>query len=186
MRRLWLVPAVALLAAYPVLVWFGLTRASSRTIGLLLLVPVAIYVLFHFRGQHQFPLVTMDRIVAILAIVLLSVSFDDERFLRVMPVLMNLLFLVHFASSLRRGSVPLIERFALIIRKQEMTPDKVRHCRQATHAWCVFFVLNGLVSLWLALFAPLSTWAMYTGGFAYILMAFMFAGEYAVRRLRFG
>ena len=50
----------------------------------------------------------------------------------------------------------------------------------------MFFLLNGLVSLGLALFAPLAIWTLYTGGIAYLLMGALFAGEYAIRKIRFG
>jgi uncharacterized membrane protein len=46
--------------------------------------------------------------------------------------------------------------------------------------------MNGTAALGLALFAPLSTWALYTGVISYLLMGALFASEYAVRRIRLG
>ena len=79
----------------------------------------------------------------------------------------------------------MIERFARTI-DPGLPARKVDHCRQATIAWCVFFGLNGTACLALALLAPLSLWALYTGGIAYALIGAMMAGEYGVRRVRFG
>jgi uncharacterized membrane protein len=131
--------------------------------------------------------------LAILGVVVLGAVFDDPRFMLAMPVLLNAVLLVTFASSLF-GERTIIERFA---RMQEarrakersedvvLTDAQVAHCRQVTWAWCAFFVLNGGIAAALALFAPLSWWAVYTSGIAYALMGLLFTAEYIVRQYRF-
>jgi uncharacterized membrane protein len=71
------------------------------------------------------------------------------------------------------------------MQEPELTEAKRAHCRQVTIAWCVFFAFNGALAAVLAFAAPLSWWAAYSGGIAYVLMGMMFAGEYGLRKLRF-
>jgi uncharacterized membrane protein len=113
------------------------------------------------------------------------VLLDDRRFLLSTPVLVNATLLLGFGTSLLGGRTPVVERFARMTHKN-MSPERVLHCRSVTRVWCLFFLINGLASLGLALFAPLSTWALYTGVISYVLMGALFAGEYAIRKVRFG
>ena len=45
-----------------------------------------------------------------------------------------------------------------------------------------FFILNGSIAAWSALFASREVWAIYNGGVAYLLMGALFAGEWLFRR----
>jgi 3-hydroxymyristoyl/3-hydroxydecanoyl-(acyl carrier protein) dehydratase len=54
-----------------------------------------------------------------------------------------------------------------------------------TLVWTVFFLLNGLLALALALGGDLKAWTLYNGFLAYILMGALFAGEFLYRRHRF-
>lgn len=100
------------------------------------------------------------------------------------PVLPSAGMLLLFGRSLR-SSQTFVERIA---RRSEpdLDPAKVRYCRRVTKVWCGFFVLNIVLTLALARFAPLSWWTAWTGALAYVAMGLLFAGEYAVRRARFG
>jgi uncharacterized membrane protein len=46
-------------------------------------------------------------------------------------------------------------------------------------------VVNGLVAGVLAVTGPLSLWAVYSGLISYLLIGFVFAAEFVVRRARF-
>lgn len=106
-----------------------------------------------------------------------------DLLVKLVPVLVNAWLLGVFAWSLR-GPQSMVERFA---RRQDpdLSPDKVRYCRNVTLVWCGFFVLNIAVTLALAAAAPLAWWSLYTGGLAYVLVAALFVGEYLVRKRRF-
>ncbi len=54
-----------------------------------------------------------------------------------------------------------------------------------TGVWCLFFALNGAVSLWLALYASLEWWTFYTGGLSYLLIGILFGTELVYRYWRF-
>ena len=175
-----------LFAAYPIAVWAGLSMAGSRTIGFVMLAVLCIVVplrLLRRRGEHVWELFGGG--VAMIVLVILAIFLDDRRFLLSAPVLVNAVLLAGFGASLLRGRVAVVERFARLVHP-DLTPEKVLHCRTVTKVWCLFFLINGLISLWLALFVSLSTWAVYTGGISYVLIGALFAGEYAIRRIRFG
>jgi uncharacterized membrane protein len=175
-----------MLVSYPIAVWAGLSMASNRLVGLMLLAALAVFLPLHLltRRWEHFRGVLGGAVILSVP-VLLSVLLDDRRFLLSTPVLVNATLLVGFGLSLLDARMPVIERFARMTHKT-MSPERVLHCRWVTKVWCLFFLINGLASLGLALFAPLSMWALYTGVISYVLMGALFAGEYAIRKVRFG
>jgi uncharacterized membrane protein len=176
---------VLLAIAYPVAVWWSLTHFSARMTGLVVLavlIPALALRLRRAEPGHRAAVLRVP--LSVMALLLVGVIADDARLLLAMPVLINGVLLVSFAGSLR-GSMPMVERFARI-QDPHLDEAQIRHCRQATVAWSVFFLLNGAVSALLALAAPVSWWAAYTGGIAYGLMGAMFALEMVVRVARFG
>lgn len=171
---------------YPVAIWLGLTHLGTRGVGLLalaLLVPMLAIRLRRADRATFWAIVRLPLIV--LGMVTLGIVTNDPTFLLAMPVLISAALLVAFGGSLRRGAVPMIERFARVVEPQ-LSAGKVAHCRQFTWIWCGFFVLNGAVAGVLALSASHFVWAAYTGGVAYALMGVLFASEWFTRRLRFG
>ena len=183
MGKLLIVVRTVLMVAYPVAVYIGLTRFSARSVGILLLVlllPSVARTLVtaprgELRGVLPVPLITVGLIT-------LSAVLDDQRFILAMPVLISLVFLYGFAASLR--GMPMVERFARL-QDGDLAPDKVRYCRGVTKVWSVFFAVNAAISAALALFAPLSAWALYCGLLAYILIGTLAGAEYTIRKYRF-
>ncbi|MCA9528724.1 MAG: hypothetical protein KC543_01160 [Myxococcales bacterium] len=175
---------VLLALVYPFAVWWSLSHFGAREVGLVLIAVLLPALALRFRSAeraHLWPVLRLPLLV--MGVLLLGVLFDDARYVLATPVLINLALLAAFASSLF-GEMPIVERFARL-QEPDLTEPKRAHCRQATVAWCVFFALNAAVTAALALAAPLSWWAAYTGGVAYGLMGLMFAGEYLVRHYRF-
>ncbi len=175
-----------MLVGYPIAVWAGLSMASNRLVGLGLLAALAVFLLLHLltrRWEHSRGV--LGGAITLSALALLSVLLNDRRFLLSTPVLANATLLVGFGMSLLDARMPVVERFARMTHK-DLPPERVLHCRSVTKVWCLFFLMNGLASLGLALFAPLSMWALYTGVISYVLMGALFAGEYAIRKVRFG
>jgi uncharacterized membrane protein len=117
------------------------------------------------------------------AVLLATLLLGDPRALFLVPALMNAAMLVAFGRTLFGGET-LVETFARM-QHGDLSPERVRHCRSVTIVWCVFFVGNGCVSLWLALAGDVQLWALYTGFIAYLLMGLLFAGEFVVRSWRF-
>lgn len=176
----------ALLIGYPIVVWAVLSLSGDRPVGMVILGALTIFVSFHLLSRRGKRLGGwLVSAIALSVLVLLSILLNDRRFLLSTPVLVNANFLVVFGVSLLDGRTPVVERFARMTHK-DLSPERALHCRSVTKVWCLFFLINGLASLGLALFASLSTWALYTGVISYVLIGALFAGEYAVRKVRFG
>ncbi|MFK8001465.1 MAG: hypothetical protein AB8H86_17850 [Polyangiales bacterium] len=173
-----------LTVAYPLAVWWSLTHFSPRMTGLVvlgLLVPLMALRLWRTKREHMWPVLRLP--LGVMALILVGVASNNALYIKAMPVLISVALLVAFGASLR-GEMPMVERFARL-QDPDLTPVKQEHCRRVTIVWCAFFVFNGASAALLALFAPVSWWATYTGGIAYALMGVLFAGEYIIRKARF-
>lgn len=182
----WLLPALraTLVAAYPALVYVGISRWSPRVFGLVLLAVMLPSLALRARGaarEHLWPVLRVPASLAVL--VALGAALDEPRFFLALPVLVNLGLLANFAASLR-GPVSLVERFARM-HEPELPEGGAAYCRRVTAVWCWFFVANAGACAALALWAPLSWWTLYTGLVAYLLIGAMFTGEYVVRKATF-
>lgn len=95
------------------------------------------------------------------------------------PVLINIFMLILFSQSLIFPP-SIIERIA---RKTEKTfpPEAVLYTRRVTQVWCVFFIINGTISLITIFWASPKIWSLYNGVISYLLMGLLFGGEYFVR-----
>ncbi|QNI04857.1 hypothetical protein HXW73_16140 [Halomonas sp. SH5A2] len=121
-------------------------------------------------------------VVALLMLVLGGLGHADIG-MRAYPVAINALMLAVFLTSLWRG-MPIVERIARL-KEPDLPPAGVAYTRRVTWAWCGFFVINGSIATWTAVYADLATWTLYNGVISYGLIALMFAGEWLLRhRLR--
>ncbi|MFT3921050.1 MAG: hypothetical protein QM778_00815 [Myxococcales bacterium] len=183
MRKLLAVLNVALVVGYPLAVYFGLTRFGARGVSLLLLALLLPGLLQKFARASREDLRTVLGLpLSVFCLVGASALLDDPRLVLALPVLINVALLIQFGLSLR--GTPMVERFARM-QDPNLGPAQVVYCRTVTLVWCGFFVLNALVSGYLALFAELASWALYTGLIAYVLMGVLGACEYLVRKARF-
>ena len=119
-------------------------------------------------------------IIAALVLVGLGLLGHAELGMRAYPIAVNLIMLMVFGASLVHG-MPIVERLARL-REPDLPSEGVRYTRHVTWVWCVFFVLNGTIAAWTALYASLATWTLYNGFISYCAMGLMFAGEWLCRR----
>jgi uncharacterized membrane protein len=174
---------VAVLAAYPLLVYAGLSRFGARGVALVL-AAASLLRLLTLRLQGR-PVLGTGQLVlvcgggALLAAV--SLVQGSEAAVRYYPVLVNGALLTLFAASL--ASPPtVIERIARL-RDPELPPRAVLYTRRVTIAWTLFFAVNGAIALYTAVRAPLDVWALYNGLIAYVLIGALLGGELVVRRI---
>jgi uncharacterized membrane protein len=179
MRTVLTVLAAALTVAYPLAVYFGLTRLGTRSVVVLLAFVMVAGVIVQKRKLSE-----LKGVLAAALVLALTAFFDDHRFLLATPVLINLGLLATFGGSLRTET-PIVEKFARM-QVSDLSLEEIRYCRSVTQVWSVFFVLNGTAAAVLALAAPLSWWALYTGLIAYGLIGGLGAFEYVIRKRRFG
>ncbi len=102
------------------------------------------------------------------------------------PVLVNLGLLLLFGLTLRRTSVPLIER---VMRMEypagELPQPLARYARNVTRAWVVFFGAVALTSAVLAVTAPLEQWSLFSNVLSYVLGVLLLLAQYAYRSWRY-
>lgn len=172
------------IVTYPVAVYFGLSHFSTRGIGLLVLAMLAPTLIKALKSRREQLLATMGMPVAIAFLMLLAIVSDDVRFVLAYPALVNLVLLLQFGLTLRKGSQSMIERFARL-QTDDLSPRELEYCRTVTACWCGFFVLNGAACALFAAFASRATWALYTGLLSYLVLGVLFAVEFTLRKYLF-
>lgn len=167
--------------AYPLLIFFGLQALEPRYVALLL---AGVLLLRRGRDTRRFlgGLTRIDRAVlaTLLSLAAVSAATNSEALLRLYPAALSLGMLLLFALSLKFPP-SMIERFARL-HEPELPPAGVRYTRRVTQVWCAFFVANGSVAAWTALYASRDVWALYNGLISYLLVGLLFAGEWLLRR----
>lgn len=166
---------------YPLAVYFGIKFFEPRTVAVLF----AIALLLRRRHDAGRFLAGLSRVdlgvfLALLGLAGVTAAINSEHLLRLYPVAMSLGMLLLFGLSLK-NSPSMVERFARL-REPDLSPDGVIYTRRVTQVWCVFFVINGSIAGWTAIYATRDEWALYNGFIAYLLMGMLFAGEWLVRR----
>ena len=120
---------------------------------------------------------------AVLAAALLLA--DADTLLKFPPVVINLALAAWFGRSLAPGEEPVISWFARLVRGVELPEDLARYTRNSTVRWTVFFAGMAGVAAALAVLATQQTWSLFANGISYFLVAALFMGEFAYRRLRY-
>jgi uncharacterized membrane protein len=166
--------AVLITLLFPLALWLGEGRvAPSWLAGLLILAGAARWFATAAHAASRYW--AGGAILLALAALLLNGSLP----LRFYPVLVNAVFLGWFAYSLIAPPT-VIERLAR--RREGHLPFvAIAYTRRVTQVWCLFFMLNGAVALYTALFASTAQWSFYNGFVAYLLIGLLFAGEYCAR-----
>ena len=175
--------AALFVTAYPLAIWFGLSHFSVRTVAVLILalvLPTAAIRIWRHRAQaKQFAGLALS--AAFLA--LLAMVLNDGRLMMAYPVIVSAVMLCQFGWTLF-SPPPMAERFARM-QTSCLNEREIAYCRRVTQLWCGFFVVNGGLSSFLALWAGRDAWALYTGLLAYIAMGLLFTAEFAVRKFKF-
>lgn len=177
------IPWQALLwIVYPLAILFGLRVTEPRYVAAVL---IGVLILRRWRNAAAFlsGMRIVDRLIlaglaALAATVILT---NSELLLRLYPAAVNVGMLALFGLSLIRPP-SMVERFARLA-EPDLPEAGIVYTRRVTAVWCVFFVGNGVVAAYTALFASRETWAWYNGFLAYLLMGVLFAGEWVFRHL---
>jgi len=178
MNRAMIVRALLMLliVAYPFIVYFGLSIFPPSFFGLVLVVALALRFGLLLPGERT---TVLPILVFFLVYAIAAVIFDSARLLLFYPALVNFTLCLVFALSLR-SSEPLLLRIvrARGLAISEHTP---RYLFWLTLLWAVFFLLNGLVSIF-TITLSMRAWTLYNGLISYFIVAILFAGELLFRR----
>lgn len=169
-----------LLLAWPGIIWLGLAHNSLHW----LLPLMALLLFFRFRQTRRQagPLRIVTQVVAVAGIILCAASYllKTHQLLLFYPVVVNSVMLAVFGGSLW-SSMPIVERLARL-SEPDLPEPAVRYTRRVTQIWCLFFVANGSIALFTALYGDITLWTAWNGMIAYLLMGTLMAGEWLVRR----
>lgn len=172
---------ILLWLAYPLIILFGLHWMPPRYVALML----ALALLLRRRADAARLLSGLSRVnLAVIACLLGFVGAtaisNSELLLRFYPVAMSAGMLLLFSLSLRYPP-SMVERFARL-KIPDLQPPAVAYTRRVTQCWCAFFVVNGALAAFTALYASRELWALYNGFISYVLMGLLFAGEWLWRQ----
>ncbi len=175
-----------LVVAYPLAVYYGLTRFSVRRVAPLLLLAFLMTTLLRIAGFRKDRVLikrSLTMLGGIASLLVLAMVSNHRVFVLALPVAINLILLWGFAGSLR-SEVSLVERFALMLHAN-LSTEEHRYCRRVTVIWSIFFVVNGGIALALSLWGTFFAWTLYNGLIAYLLIAALASGEFIYRKYRF-
>ena len=125
---------------------------------------------------------SIDLLCVVLALGLLSVLDTRELVaLKLLPVMIHAALFGLFAGSLRPGETPVIARIAAAMRPRLATAEIV-YARSVTLAWTIFFLIMGIASSLLAIFASTAIWSWFVNVASYFLVGLFFVIEFVFRR----
>ncbi len=170
---------ILLIILYPIGIFVGLKFFEPRILSLLFLG----IIIFHFLSLKKDPnsprLQKYSIIIIAFIIMVLVQIFNQILFIKIYPVAISLILLIAFSYTLLFPP-SMVEKFARLHNKN--LPEKaIQYTRKVTIIWCIFFIINGLISLYTAFVSSIEIWTLYNGLISYILMGTLFLGEYIVR-----
>jgi uncharacterized membrane protein len=180
----------ALAILYPLLVFCALVvfNLPVRYLSIGIIVFAIAYSVINSRnakGRRGAILFISPAILCAIGAVSLCMG-DSPLVLKLYPALADLAYLTIFTSSFLVPP-PLADYFIEIfdrgIKDRIPRPQFERYCFRATLVWCVFFVLDGAIALLTVFFGSDIIWAIYNSGITYVIMGFIFFGEFIVLKM---
>lgn len=164
---------------YPYLVYRGIEQ------GGVWLAPSIIAAYYLYQAFHSSnSMIRIKKLLTVL-ILLIGVVYFQAITAKIIPVFIQLTLMHFFGKTLLEGKgPPLIERFVRL-EFPEFPPGIDVYCRQLTILWAGFFALNSMVCIALALWAPASWWALYTGVGIFLSTLLLMVAEYIWRHFWF-
>lgn len=171
----WRALGFALFLAYPATVHFA-RPATALALLATLVAYIAASVLIRHPARWTVP-------PAAASLFLIGLP-DAQWVLYLPPVIINLGLCWLFGRTLAAGRTPLIARFALM-EQGTLSDELAAYTRLLTWLWTLLFAAAAAVSVLLALSASRDAWSLFTNFVNYLLVAALFLGELAHRRVRF-
>jgi len=172
---------VLALIAYPALICLALLleRPELRSLGL----PVLAIALV-----GPWPAQKAGKVLLIASLLLMLVVLNFPSLALWPPGLICLAVAAFFASTLRAGQRPLIERIARLVHEQQgrdVEPESLPWMRAWTAGWAVLLTVIGAVATALAAADLAAWWLLWITVAAPILFLGTLVSEYFLRRRRF-
>ncbi|MBT3811832.1 MAG: hypothetical protein HOE45_09540 [Gammaproteobacteria bacterium] len=164
---------------YPYLVYRGVQE------GVVWFAPAAIASVYFYQAVNARNRKIRIQKLAIVLMLFVGAIYFQDTVAKLVPIIIQLSLMLFFGKTLLPNKGPsLVERFASL-EFPVMPPVLMRYCRHLTVMWTGFFAFNVLACLYLALFAPVQWWAIYTGVLIFVLTALIMIAEYIWRFFMF-
>ena len=174
MQKLVTAVLVVLTVLYPLGVYLAMGRVAPEWLAMLL---VALAVLRALVTRQRF----WWAVVSGAAVLALAAWLQGNALaVKLYPVLVNAVLLFVFGWSLRHPP-SVVERLARL-QDPNLPAAAIGYTARVTALWCGFFVVNGALAAYTALYSSDATWALYNGLLAYVAMGVLMAGEWLVRQ----
>ena len=175
MKPLLKIVVIILSICYPFIIYWGLQNYDAKLLLPLILILLGLrWLTGGGLTEHKVVIITL------LGIIIITLMWGSQLGLKFYPVLMNLGFLVLFASSLI-SPPSIVERLARI-KEPDLPLEAVSYTHKVTQIWSAFFIFNGTVAAITALWASDEVWMLYNGFIAYLLIGALAGGEWLVRQ----
>lgn len=171
---------IVLTILWPFVVLYLVYHDNLQLIGFLLLGYFVVRYLFLSKILQK-----NKRLVLVLTatgIVLcgISILFKNHHALLYYPVAVNVTLLGVFGYSLYKQP-SMIEQFARL-QQPNLTAFGQRYTYRVTQIWCLFFLINGSISLFIVLSGDVIAWAWWNGFISYLLIGCLLGGEWCIRQ----
>lgn len=104
---------------------------------------------------------------------------------KVLPILIQLMLMYFFGRTLLKNKGPSFIESFVRLEYPVFPPEISKYCRLLTIIWTVFFGINALLCVLLAIWGSDAWWALFNGVIIYIMMGILFTGEYIYRHFLF-
>lgn len=170
---------LTLTVLYPVGVYYGIQYLEPRYLILALL---ALFVLRFILNTDSASSNKNQQVILLIVISLFAVAVfisNSLLGLRFYPVLVSAVMLAVFSYTLFNPP-SMIERLARL-KEPNLPAAAIPYTRKVTLTWCLFFMANGSISAFTAIYSSMEIWSLYNGFISYILMGSLFVIEYLIR-----
>jgi uncharacterized membrane protein len=180
MRKvLWKIIITTLILLYPYLVYKGIQQ------GLVWFAPSVIASLYFVQAIKAKTIQIRSQKIVIVLLLIVGTVYYQNLMAKLIPVFIQLNLMLFFGKTLLIGKGPsVIERFAKLSFPQ-IPPLLSQYCRYLTLIWTIFFAINALTCVVLALYAPVEWWMLYTGVIILMLTGLLIVVEYIWRHFYF-
>lgn len=174
-KRVAIVVLAGIALLYPFLIYLGMQRFEPRYVGLVAAMVYLLRTLIMAKTWRTRLLATS----ALAGFTLAVWVTNSEYLLTLIPALISLIALVAFTHSyLEPPTIP--AKFALK-SLGTLSADQLQYTNKVTLVWMAFFIVNGSIALYTALFCSREVWTLYNGFISYLLIGSLFLLEFCYR-----
>lgn len=170
---------VVIFLAYPFIIYYGLVNFALWQIALLVALLASIRVFIFKNSRSHLAKIGLYGSLFLLLFSLLSLILNENGWLKLYPIIMSLLSFTVFFISLYSDKT-IIQRIAEI-KEKNIDAKKQTYMFNLTIIWCVFFVINTIISTYTMLYMSLKYWSIYNGFVSYVVMGLLIITEIMYR-----